>query len=166
MADDVEASFRRALASGAVEVKPPEKKPWGQTVGYVRDLNGFLVENLFGDSMTAFPPKSHVMRRKTASREAIRSLTVIPGIGPSLAADLCLLGIQKCRVAQGPQSGKPVSQAVETGWPADRSVRAVRVPLCRLLRDRAPTGSREAEMVALDGRFEPSSERSLTTAKS
>jgi lactoylglutathione lyase len=44
VADDVEASFRRALASGAVEVKPPEKKPWGQTVGYVRDLNGFLVE--------------------------------------------------------------------------------------------------------------------------
>jgi lactoylglutathione lyase len=42
--DDVESSFRRALASGAVEVGPPEKKPWGQIVAYVRDLNGFLVE--------------------------------------------------------------------------------------------------------------------------
>jgi lactoylglutathione lyase len=42
--DDVEGSFRRALESGAVEVKPPETKPWGQVVGYVRDLNGFLVE--------------------------------------------------------------------------------------------------------------------------
>jgi lactoylglutathione lyase len=42
--DDVESSFRQAVASGAVAVKPPEKKPWGQIVGYVRDLNGFLVE--------------------------------------------------------------------------------------------------------------------------
>jgi uncharacterized glyoxalase superfamily protein PhnB len=42
--DDVETSFRQALASGAAEVKPPETKPWGQIVGYVRDLNGFLVE--------------------------------------------------------------------------------------------------------------------------
>jgi lactoylglutathione lyase len=25
-------------------VKPPETTPWGQIVGYVRDLNGFLVE--------------------------------------------------------------------------------------------------------------------------
>jgi lactoylglutathione lyase len=32
------------LASGATEVKPPETKPWGQIVVYVRDLNGFLVE--------------------------------------------------------------------------------------------------------------------------
>jgi uncharacterized glyoxalase superfamily protein PhnB len=42
--ENVESSFRQALASGAVEVKPPETKPWGQIVGYVRDLNGFLVE--------------------------------------------------------------------------------------------------------------------------
>jgi lactoylglutathione lyase len=41
---DVENSFRQAVAAGAVEVKKPEKKPWGQTVGYVRDINGFLVE--------------------------------------------------------------------------------------------------------------------------
>src|ERR1700724_2207660 len=42
IAADVAAAFRRALAAGAVQVKPPETKPWGQTVGYVRDLNGFL----------------------------------------------------------------------------------------------------------------------------
>lgn len=41
---DVESSFRQAVAAGAVEVKKPEKKPWGQTVGYVRDINGFFVE--------------------------------------------------------------------------------------------------------------------------
>jgi uncharacterized glyoxalase superfamily protein PhnB len=44
VAADVDAAFRQAVASGAVEVKPPETKPWGQVVGYVRDLNGFLVE--------------------------------------------------------------------------------------------------------------------------
>jgi lactoylglutathione lyase len=44
VAEDVDCAFRQALASGAAEVKSPEKKPWGQIVGYVRDLNGFLVE--------------------------------------------------------------------------------------------------------------------------
>lgn len=29
--------------AGAIVVKEPTQKPWGQTVGYVRDLNGFLV---------------------------------------------------------------------------------------------------------------------------
>lgn len=32
------------LQSGATEAKPPAEKPWDQTVAYVRDLNGFLVE--------------------------------------------------------------------------------------------------------------------------
>jgi lactoylglutathione lyase len=42
--DSVDAAFERAVAAGAVAVKRPEKKPWGQLVGYVRDNNGFLVE--------------------------------------------------------------------------------------------------------------------------
>jgi lactoylglutathione lyase len=42
--EDVEANYRRALAAGAIDVKKPEQKPWGQTVGYLRDLNGFLIE--------------------------------------------------------------------------------------------------------------------------
>jgi lactoylglutathione lyase len=42
--EDVDSAFRQAMASGAAQVKSPEKKPWGQIVGYVRDLNGFLVE--------------------------------------------------------------------------------------------------------------------------
>jgi uncharacterized glyoxalase superfamily protein PhnB len=42
--ETVEADFDRAIAGGAVEVKRPERKPWGQLVGYVRDNNGFLVE--------------------------------------------------------------------------------------------------------------------------
>ena len=42
--DDVNAAHATAVKAGAVEVKAPEKKPWGQDVSYVRDPNGFLVE--------------------------------------------------------------------------------------------------------------------------
>lgn len=41
---DPEAAYQQAVAAGASAVKPPALKPWGQTVGYVRDLNGCLVE--------------------------------------------------------------------------------------------------------------------------
>lgn len=41
--EDVEAAYQQAVAAGAIAVAPPEKKPWGQTVSYVRDINGFLV---------------------------------------------------------------------------------------------------------------------------
>lgn len=41
---DVAAAFKKAIAAGAVSVSEPKTKPWGQTVAYVRDLNGFLVE--------------------------------------------------------------------------------------------------------------------------
>ena len=39
-----EAAYAHAVASGAQPLKAPEAKPWGQVVGYVRDLNGYLVE--------------------------------------------------------------------------------------------------------------------------
>jgi catechol 2,3-dioxygenase-like lactoylglutathione lyase family enzyme len=42
--DDVEAAFAKATAAGATTASEPERKPWGQTVAYVRDLNGILVE--------------------------------------------------------------------------------------------------------------------------
>lgn len=41
---DVPAALDRAAAAGAQVVKKPEDKPWGQTVAYVRDPHGFLVE--------------------------------------------------------------------------------------------------------------------------
>jgi uncharacterized glyoxalase superfamily protein PhnB len=41
---NVEAAHGRAVSAGASSVVAPVKKPWGQTVAYVRDLNGFLVE--------------------------------------------------------------------------------------------------------------------------
>nr|WP_319563565.1 VOC family protein [uncultured Rhodoferax sp.] len=42
--DDVAAAVARAVAAGAPLMQPPEQMPWGQTVAYVADLDGFLVE--------------------------------------------------------------------------------------------------------------------------
>lgn len=42
--DDVEADFSKAVKAGATVIKQPITKPWGQTVGYVRDLNGVIIE--------------------------------------------------------------------------------------------------------------------------
>lgn len=44
VSENVEDAFKKAISAGAVEVVKPLKKPWGQTVSYVRDLNGFLIE--------------------------------------------------------------------------------------------------------------------------
>lgn len=41
---DVPALFERAVKAGATAVSEPTAKPWGQTVAYVRDNAGFLVE--------------------------------------------------------------------------------------------------------------------------
>lgn len=42
--DDVEAAFTRAVEQGARELAKPARKPQGQTVGYVRDPFGNLIE--------------------------------------------------------------------------------------------------------------------------
>lgn len=42
--DDVEAAYARAIAEGCTALAPPERKPHGQTVAYVRDPFGTLVE--------------------------------------------------------------------------------------------------------------------------
>jgi predicted enzyme related to lactoylglutathione lyase len=41
---DVAAAVERAVHAGATLVQAPERMPWGQTVAYVNDCNGFLVE--------------------------------------------------------------------------------------------------------------------------
>jgi catechol 2,3-dioxygenase-like lactoylglutathione lyase family enzyme len=41
---DVAAAVARAVAAGAPLMQEPEQMPWGQTVAYVADLDGFLVE--------------------------------------------------------------------------------------------------------------------------
>jgi catechol 2,3-dioxygenase-like lactoylglutathione lyase family enzyme len=44
IADDVRIAYDQAIEAGAVSYVKPLEKPWGQTVAYVRDPNGFLVE--------------------------------------------------------------------------------------------------------------------------
>ncbi len=38
------AALARAIAAGATPMRPVEEMPWGQTIAYVADINGFLVE--------------------------------------------------------------------------------------------------------------------------
>jgi lactoylglutathione lyase len=42
--DDVSGALEKAVGAGATLVMEPRKQPWGQTISYVSDLNGFLVE--------------------------------------------------------------------------------------------------------------------------
>lgn len=42
--DNVEEAFNTAIDKGATKIQQPENMPWGQTVAYVADNNGFLVE--------------------------------------------------------------------------------------------------------------------------
>ncbi len=42
--DDVAAAVKRAVDAGAKPVQEPTAMPWGQTIAYVGDCNGFLVE--------------------------------------------------------------------------------------------------------------------------
>ena len=42
--NEVDAVHKKALDCGAIELKSPETKPWGQTVSYVRCPSGILLE--------------------------------------------------------------------------------------------------------------------------
>lgn len=42
--ESIEKDFEKAIAAGAVEFEKIVKKPWGQKVGYLRDINGILIE--------------------------------------------------------------------------------------------------------------------------
>lgn len=42
--DDVPAAMRRAVEAGARPMQEPRQMPWGQTVAYVADPEGVLVE--------------------------------------------------------------------------------------------------------------------------
>jgi lactoylglutathione lyase len=41
---DVKQAYKHAIDHGATIVKAPSKKPWGQEVAYLRDINGIIVE--------------------------------------------------------------------------------------------------------------------------
>jgi uncharacterized glyoxalase superfamily protein PhnB len=42
--DDVEKVMKNAVNNGAVLLEEAVTKPWGQKVGYIRDVNGFIIE--------------------------------------------------------------------------------------------------------------------------
>jgi lactoylglutathione lyase len=42
--ENVEETLKNAIHFGGVVVENPKIKPWGQTVAYIRDLEGFLIE--------------------------------------------------------------------------------------------------------------------------
>ncbi|MBF4485512.1 MULTISPECIES: VOC family protein [unclassified Flavobacterium] len=42
--DNVDELVQKATSFGAIMVKEPTQKPWGQIVAYLRDLDGFLIE--------------------------------------------------------------------------------------------------------------------------
>lgn len=42
--DDVPATMQQAIVAGAALLEDPIIKPWGQTVGYLTDPDGFLIE--------------------------------------------------------------------------------------------------------------------------
>ncbi|WP_300664800.1 VOC family protein [Fluviicola sp.] len=42
--ENVQDLVNKALSEGAVLAEETKEKPWGQTVAYVRDLDGFLLE--------------------------------------------------------------------------------------------------------------------------
>ena len=42
--EDIHADWHRAVEAGATILKAPEPKPWGQTAGYLLDMNGVVVE--------------------------------------------------------------------------------------------------------------------------
>jgi lactoylglutathione lyase len=50
IAEDVKKAYQHAVNNGAISVKEPTVKPWGQEVGYLRDPNGIIVE--IGSSLT------------------------------------------------------------------------------------------------------------------
>ena len=42
--DEIESAHQKVVAAGAIEIKAPTAKPWGQIVSYVRCPDGKLVE--------------------------------------------------------------------------------------------------------------------------
>jgi lactoylglutathione lyase len=42
--DNVQDVIDKSIKLGAVVVEQPLQKPWGQTIAYIRDIDGFLLE--------------------------------------------------------------------------------------------------------------------------
>ena len=42
--EDIHTAYEKAITQGAVSIKLPEEKPWGQVVGYLRAIDGSIIE--------------------------------------------------------------------------------------------------------------------------
>ncbi len=42
--DNVRVAFDKAVSAGALPIREPSEKPWGQTVSYVRSIDGTVIE--------------------------------------------------------------------------------------------------------------------------
>lgn len=42
--ETIETDFNKAIETGAIIYENVTQKPWGQKVGYLKDINGFLIE--------------------------------------------------------------------------------------------------------------------------
>lgn len=42
--NEVQQAYDKAIKEGAIAVETPKQKPWGQTVAYVKDPDGFIIE--------------------------------------------------------------------------------------------------------------------------
>jgi lactoylglutathione lyase len=42
--EDVAITLEKAIHAGAIITEEPRQKPWEQTVAYLRDIDGFLIE--------------------------------------------------------------------------------------------------------------------------
>lgn len=42
--EEIEKDFQKAIDAGAIEFEKVIEKPWGQKVGYLKDINGILIE--------------------------------------------------------------------------------------------------------------------------
>jgi lactoylglutathione lyase len=42
--DNISETIEKAIKAGAKMTEEPKQKPWGQTVSYIRDIDGFLIE--------------------------------------------------------------------------------------------------------------------------
>lgn len=42
--EDIDTDFQNALDNGATLLSKVIEKPWGQKVGYLKDINGFIIE--------------------------------------------------------------------------------------------------------------------------
>ncbi|MEX0297863.1 MAG: VOC family protein [Kordiimonas sp.] len=44
VSDDVQAAYDKAISAGAISIASPHEKPWGQTVAFLRAIEGTLIE--------------------------------------------------------------------------------------------------------------------------